>query len=213
MGPLGTATYKEYAQDIYDSGNYLLKIISEILEVSKIETGNRELNQTNFPLIRAMKSCMTIMAARIEQSGVAVTVQVPDDLPQVLAEELGMKQVLLNLIGNAVKFTPRGGSVSVSARVEEGGGELVIEVADTGIGMTPAEIAKAMQPFGKVDGNFSTMKEGTGLGLTIVDSLVRLHGGRFELNSRKGEGTVARVILPATRVMRASNVTPIKKSS
>jgi len=201
MGPLGVPVYKEYAQDIYDSGNYLLKVISEILEVSKIETGNRELAVTNFKLSKALKSCMIIMATRIEQAKVDVHLDISDDLPELMAEELGIKQVMLNLIGNAIKFTPEGGRVDVTAQVQENG-ELYIDVKDTGIGMTKEEIKKAMQPFGKVDTAFSSMKAGTGLGLTIVDSLVSLHGGRLEITSESGKGTLARVVLPAFRVLR-----------
>jgi len=200
MGPLQIPVYKEYAQDIYDSGNYLLKVISEILEVSKIETGNRELAVTTFKLPKALKSCMIIMSSRIEQARVEVHMDIPDELPELQAEELGIKQIMLNLIGNAIKFTPEGGRVDVSARIDKTG-ELVIEVKDTGIGMSADEITKAMQPFGKVDTAFSSMKAGTGLGLTIVDSLVSLHGGRLELTSEKGKGTCARVVLPAFRVL------------
>ena len=201
MGPLGVPVYKEYAQDIYDSGNYLLKVISEILEVSKIETGNRELAVTTFRLPKALKSCMIIMSTRIEQAGVEVNMHIPDDLPELVAEELGVKQIMLNLIGNAIKFTPEGGKVDVTAKIEDTTGELVIDVTDTGIGMTEDEIKKAMQPFGKVDTTFSGMKAGTGLGLTIVDSLVTLHGGRFKIISEKGRGTTARVIFPSSRVL------------
>ena len=202
MGPLNVPVYKEYAQDIYDSGNYLLKIISEILEVSKIETGNRDLNVSNFRIQKALKSCMVIMTSRVEQAGVDLAINLPEDLPELLAEELGFKQIMLNLIGNAIKFTPKGGKVTVTARVQPAG-EMEIDIVDTGIGMTDVEIKKAMQPFGKVDTSFSGMKEGTGLGLTIVDSLVRLHGGAFRLISEKGVGTTARVTMPASRVLHA----------
>jgi PAS domain S-box-containing protein len=201
MGGLGVPVYKEYAQDIYDSGNHLLKIISEILEVSKIDTGNRELAATTFRLSKALKSCMIIMSSRAEQARVSVVTELPEDLPEIFAEELGVKQIMLNLIGNAIKFTPESGAVRVSAHVDAAG-EMVIDVTDNGIGMSEAEIKVAMQPFGKVDHNFSTMKSGTGLGLTIVESLVNLHGGRFELISEKGKGTTARVTLPASRVIQ-----------
>ena len=199
MGQLSVPAYKEYARDIYDSGNYLLKVISEILEVSKIESGNRELNVSNFHLSKALKSCMTIMSTRVEESQVKVNLEIPDTLPQLMAEELGFKQIMLNLIGNAIKFTKKGGQVTVSAMIGRDG-DMIIDVKDTGIGMTADEITKAMQPFSKIDNNFSTMKAGTGLGLTIVDSLVRLHGGEFRLLSEKGVGTTARIIMPAYRV-------------
>ncbi len=200
MGPIEVKVYKEYAQDIYDSGNYLLKIISEILEVSKIETGNRELNVSNFRLVRALKACVTIMGTRIEQAGVEFKINLPEELPELLAEELGFKQIMLNLIGNAIKFTPQGGKVTVAAALDTDG-RMVIDIIDTGIGMSAEEIKKALQPFGKVDTSFSGMKAGTGLGLTIVESLVRLHGGEFTLISQKGAGTTARVIMPASRVL------------
>jgi PAS domain S-box-containing protein len=201
MGPLNVPVYKEYARDIYDSGNGLLKIISEILEVSKIETGNRELNVSNFKILKAIKACVVIMQSRIDESGVSVKLDVPDHLPDVLGEELAFKQIMLNLLSNAIKFTPKEGQVRIVARVTDDG-EMYIDVVDNGIGMTPEEIKKAMQPFGKVDTTFSTMKSGTGLGLTIVESLVRLHGGRFEIISEKDVGTTARVVLPEFRVLR-----------
>lgn len=201
MGPLGTPVYKEYAQDIYNSGNNLLEIISQILEVSKIESGNRQLNINNFRLSRALKSCETVMASRIDQSGVTVDFKtgIAEDLPELLGEELAFKQILMNLIGNAIKFTPRGGKVDVRAHTSAEG-EMIIDVVDNGIGMTENELKIALQPFSKVD--TSGGKAGTGIGLTIVESLVRLHGGRFELLSEKGVGTTARVIMPAASILR-----------
>lgn len=210
MGPLEIKVYKEYAQDIYDSGNYLLKIISEILEVSKIETGNRELNVSDFKLIKAVKACMTIMTSRIDQAGVTVTIDLPDDLPELLAEELGFKQIMLNLIGNAIKFTPQGGKVQVTASLQPSG-EMFIDIIDNGIGMSAEEIKKALQPFGKVDTTFSGMKAGTGLGLTIVESLVKLHGGELRIISQKGAGTTARVVMPASRVLVKETPAETKK--
>lgn len=212
MGPLGNAEYKEYAKDIYNSGNALMEIISEILEVSRIETGNRDLNIHNFPLKRALDSCLTIMGARIEASGVKFKTDIPDDLPELLAEELGFKQILLNLISNAVKFTEKGGSVMVSARVDDDK-QMVIDVTDTGIGMTADEMKRALEPFGQVQTAFSRDNSGTGLGLTIVESLVRLHGGKFTLMSEKGKGTTARIILPKERVFFSEQSAPNALSS
>lgn len=206
MGPVGVKEYKDYARDIYDSGNGLLRVISEILEVSKIATGHRELNISTFKLSRAVKSSMIIMGSRIQQSGVDVSVNLPDDLPELMAEELGLKQVMLNLLSNAVKFTMRGGKVEVTARVIETG-EMQIDVTDTGIGMTADEIRRAMEPFAKVDMSFGGMKEGTGLGLNIAESIIKLHGGELKLLSEKGKGTTARIIMPAFRVMRDNRQT------
>lgn len=195
MGKHQEPVYKEYAQDIYNSGNYLLKVISEILEVSKIESGTRELNLSTFRLRKALNSCMTIMTGRIEDAKVTVTQDIPEDLPELLAEELAIKQIMLNLLSNAVKFTPEGGKVTIGAHLTDDK-QMIIEVTDTGIGMSADEIAKALQPFSKIDNNFGSMKEGTGLGLTIVDSLLRLHGGELQLISEKGKGTTARIVLP-----------------
>ena len=156
---------------------------------------------SNFKLIKAVKACMTIMTTRIDQAGVELKIELPEDLPELLAEELGFKQIMLNLIGNAIKFTPQGGKVSVMASVQQPTGEMFIDIIDNGIGMTAEEIKKALQPFGKVDTTFSGMKAGTGLGLTIVESLVKLHGGELKIISAKGTGTTARVIMPASRVL------------
>lgn len=205
MGPIGVDVYKEYAKDIFESGNHLLRVISEILEVSKIETGNRELNISTFRLTKALKSCMTIMSSRVDEAGIQLNINIPDTLPELMAEELGFKQIMLNLISNGIKFTPKGGRLDINGYLSDSG-EMVIDVVDNGEGMTPEEIKKAMQPFGKVDVKFSTMKAGTGLGLTIVESLVRLHGGRFELLSEKGKGTTARVTMPAERVYKLPDV-------
>jgi signal transduction histidine kinase len=201
MGEHHVPVYKEYAQDIYNSGNYLLKVISEILEVSKIESGNHELNINPFRLKKAVNSCLTIMAGRVEDAKLTLEQDIAADLPDLLAEELAFKQIILNLLSNAVKFTPEGGKIKLSAALNEEG-QLEIDVIDTGIGMTEDEIVKALQPFSKVDNNFGSMKEGTGLGLTIVESLVRLHGGEFTLISEKGQGTTARITLPKRCLFR-----------
>lgn len=210
MGPVGLPSYKDYAKDIFESGNHLLRIISDILEVSKIATGTRELNIGNFKLPRVLKSCLTILGSRIEQAGVHVTMDLSEDLPEILGEELAFKQIMINLVSNAIKFTPKGGSVSVRASVSGDSG-MVIDVIDTGCGMSPEEIKKAMQPFAKIDMSFTASKSGTGLGLTIVDSLITLHGGKFEIISEKGKGTTARVTLPPSCLYHPNTVTAIGK--
>ena len=199
MGPIGTKAYQEYAKDIYESGNNLLKIISDILEVSKIESGQRELNESVFRIKNVLKSSLVILGGRLETAGHALTINIPDELPEIVGEELGIKQMLINVIGNAIKFTPKGGKIGVAAFLDEQG-RMVIEIADNGSGMTPDEIKKALTPFGQVETAHSRDNSGTGLGLTIVQSLVKLHGGTFELASEKGKGTTAHIILPKSRV-------------
>lgn len=205
LGPVGVKEYKEYAYDIYNSGNNLLRVISEILEFSKIASGNRELNISSFRLAKAIKSCLVIMGSRIQQSGIDLVVNLPEDLPEVLAEELGIKQVMLNLLSNAVKFTDRGGRIEIAAAVQPDG-QMFIDVIDTGIGMNKEDVKRAMEPFAKLDMSFSGMKEGTGLGLTIAESIMKLHSGELTLISEKGAGTTARIIIPAFRVLREHNV-------
>ena len=199
MGPIGTKAYQEYAKDIYESGNNLLKIISDILEVSKIESGQRELKESAFKLKNTLKSCMVILASRLEAAGHALSVDIPDDFPELVGEELGVKQMLINLIGNAIKFTPKGGRVRVSGAIDVQG-RMIVEIHDNGAGMTGDEIRRALQPFGQVETDLARDNSGTGLGLTIVQSLIKLHGGSFELESEKGKGTVARLIFPKARV-------------
>jgi signal transduction histidine kinase len=200
MGPLGTVVYKDYAQDIYDSGQNLMKIIGDILEVSKLEMGNRELNVGNVNLRTLIDECRMMLASRIEKAQVQVSIRTEDRLPEVLVESLAFKQIIMNLMSNAVKFTQPGGKVSIDAHMREDGG-IDIDIADTGIGMTEEDLKKVMQPFVRLDNAFTTSKEGTGLGLTIVEQLTRLHRCDFHLSSRKDEGTTAKVTIPAFRVL------------
>lgn len=203
MGPLGEESYKEYARDIFESGHHLLKIISEILELSRIETGSRLLNESNIKVSKIVKSCMTIVGNKIEAAQISVDINLPTDLPEILVEELAIKQILLNVIGNAIKFTPRNGKISIGAIYDEASGEVIIDVTDTGIGMNDEQLARAMRPFGQVETSFDQQKTGVGLGLTIVNALARLHEARFQLESEKDKGTRAFLIIPKKRVLVA----------
>ena len=199
MGTIGNPAYKEYARDIYESGNSLFRIITDILEVSKIESGNRELNESVFSLKNTVRSCLAILQGKIEAAKHCVTVEIVDDMPDLRGEELGIRQVLINVVGNAIKFTPAGGNIAIRACIAENGC-MHIDVTDNGPGMTEDEVKKALQPFGQVETAHSRGTSGTGLGLTIVQSLLKLHGGHLELISEKGRGTTARLVLPKERV-------------
>ncbi len=208
MGPLQVPAYKEYAQDIYSSGNNLLKIISEILEVSKIEAGNRPLNEGPVRMSRAIAACLVILKGKVEDSKLTVDMDLHDDLPELIGEELVIKQMLLNLVGNAIKFTQPGGQITIRARMEDYTSRMLLEVIDTGIGMTPEDLEKATQPFWQANSDLARDTSGTGLGLTLVQSLAKMHGAVLELESVKGQGTTARVIFPKERILRPASSKP-----
>lgn len=203
MGPVENQAYKEYASDIYNSGNDLLRIISEILEVSKIEAGNRELNEGPVKLSRAVASCLVILKGKIEEQNLDITLDLPSDLPELIGEELVIKQILLNLVSNAVKFTPAEGEIKIKAYIHNSN-KLVLEVIDSGIGMTAEELEKAMQPFWQANSSLARDTSGTGLGLTLVQSLARLHGANLQMESEKDKGTTVRLLFPEERILKSA---------
>jgi PAS domain S-box-containing protein len=198
FGPVGQRAYWEYANDIYESGRQLLKNINEILDVSRIEAGERYLNESLIDISSVIESCLGLMSSKIEANKMIVNNNL-GSIPRIIGEELALKQILTNLISNAVKFTPSGGRLTISSEVEPNG-QLRVSITDTGIGLDDAEITKALSPFGQIDSSHNRAESGTGLGLTLVDSLMKLHGGRFELFSQKGIGTTATIVFPARRV-------------
>jgi two-component system cell cycle sensor histidine kinase PleC len=198
-GPLGHPKYREYAKVIGNSGGHLLAVINDLLDIAKIEAGRFEMHPQPVELRDAVDGAVLFMRERAGQGGVALETEVAGDVPLVLADPVRLKQIFLNLLSNAVKFTPVGGRVSLRAWRDTAGDFVFIEIADTGIGMTPAGIAVALQPFGQVDSDLSTTGSGTGLGLPLVKSFVALHGGSLEIESAVGAGTVVRVRLPAAR--------------
>jgi signal transduction histidine kinase len=187
LGPVGTSRYRDYANDIYDSGQHLLRIINDVLDMSKIGAGKLELHEHLVDVRTAVQTSIALVTPRAVSAGVVITADLPANLPFLLADELRLKQILLNLLSNAVKFTNRLGSATVAATARADG-SLALTVSDTGIGMTAAEIAIALE------------YEGTGLGLPLARALAELHGGRLEIASTPGHGTTVTVILPASRV-------------
>jgi signal transduction histidine kinase len=198
FGPIGEARYIDYAKDIHASGTHLLQVINDILDISKAEAGKVDLRETQVDLARALAACAKIVATRAEAGQVRVEIDVPEDAPQLLADEQRFRQIALNLLSNAVKFTPPGGRVSASCARDESGA-LRLEIADTGIGMRPQDIPRALEPFGQIDSALARRFEGTGLGLPLTKKLVELHGGTLELRSQPGQGTTAIVRFPASR--------------
>ena len=145
-----------------------------------------------------LSSCLLIIEAKAREKGIAVACDLSADLPPMLGDALRLKQILINLLGNAVKFTPAKGEIAIAAR-ETSQGFLAISVADTGIGMSPAEVDTALRPFGQVDSGFNKRHEGTGLGLPIAHALARMHGGDLRIDSQKGRGTCVTLLIPMVR--------------
>ncbi len=195
FGPLD-ARYRDYAQDIHGSGHHLLRIINDLLDLSKVEAGRLELRNSSVQVAAIFETCRRMVADRAAVAGVALDIR-PTDL-EVNGDELRLEQVLLNLVSNAVKFTPTGGEVTVSARLAPSG-EVVITVADNGIGMAPEDIPRALQPFGQIDNSLSRPHGGTGLGLPLAQRLIELHGGTMTIDSALGKGTTVTVVLPRER--------------
>jgi signal transduction histidine kinase len=198
FGAIGEARYVDYAKDIHASGTHLLQVINDILDISKAEAGKVDLRETPVDLARALAACVKIVATRAQAGQVRVEIDVPEDAPQLLADEQRFRQIALNLLSNAVKFTPPGGRVNARCAREDNGA-LRLEIADTGIGMRPQDIPRALEPFGQIDSVLARRFEGTGLGLPLTKKLVELHGGTLELRSQPGQGTSAIVRFPASR--------------
>ncbi|HEX3499312.1 MAG TPA: ATP-binding protein, partial [Stellaceae bacterium] len=198
LGPVGQPGYREYARDIQSSSLHLLQIINDILDVSKIEAGMATLHETSVDFAAVVQACCRLVAPRSVGLGITLSVDMPDDLPVISADERMLKQVMLNLLSNALKFTPGGGAVELAARAAPDGG-LTFTVKDTGIGIAREDFEKIFQPFGQVDSSLARKFEGTGLGLPLTKGLVELHRGSLELESEVGRGTTVRVTLPKRR--------------
>jgi two-component system, cell cycle sensor histidine kinase PleC len=193
FGPLGTPKYIDYARDIHKSGQYLLDVISDILDMSKIEAGRMQLELQTCGLAAVVDDALRIVAARAEQGGVALETEVASEL-QLTLDRRALKQVLINLLANAVKFTPDRGCVSVQASQDQGHVKIVI--SDTGIGIPPGDLAKLGRAFEQVENQFTKTRSGSGLGLAISKSLVEMHGGTLEIASEVGKGTTVTIVLP-----------------
>jgi cell cycle sensor histidine kinase DivJ len=187
---------KEYAQLINDSGQHLLSVVNGILDMSKMESGNFELMPEPFAPRGALVNCCNLLALKARENGVDLVTRAPDDLPVMIGDPRAFKQIVLNLVSNAIKFTERGGVVTVSAGVEAT--RLIIRVADTGVGITAEDLKRIGDPFFQAGKTYQRRHEGTGLGLSIVKSLVALHGGEMSVQSKIDEGTTVTVMLPLT---------------
>ena len=188
FGPIDNSKYRGYVGDIHDSGQHLLSIISDILDLSKIESGKAMLNEEVVDLGELARSCVRLVKVRAEESGLRIGEVYPSEPAYILADMRMIKQVIINLLSNAIKFTPAGGRIDLLIKRSKRGG-MRIQIVDTGIGIDPKDIGKALSPFGQVDSALERKYEGTGLGLPLTKSMVELHGGQFLLGSQEGVGT------------------------
>jgi two-component system, cell cycle sensor histidine kinase DivJ len=188
------ARRREYARLINEAGGHLLGVVNSILDVSRLETGDFQIVPETFEPAPVIAGCCDLLSLKAKSAGVALHSRLPSQLPQIVADPRALKQIVINLAANALKFTNRGGTVTIDAGVE--GQSLVVSVADTGIGIAPEHSGRLGDPFFQVRGSYARSHDGSGLGLSIVKGLARLHGGEVEVRSRVGEGTRVMVRLP-----------------
>jgi PAS domain S-box-containing protein len=201
FGPLENETYKDYINDIQNSGQHLLNLINDLLDVSVIEAGKLELQESEVDLEKTVDASLQMVRSRADFEGIKLTNSIHGEAPVIHADELRMKQILVNLLSNAVKFTQVGGSVSVSTRIAEDNSAL-IKITDTGIGMDAEELSNAMEKFGQANrGDLMQSGEGTGLGLPLTKGLIEAHGGMLEIESQRNKGTTVTIRIPGERII------------
>ena len=200
FGALPHAKYREYAADILESGHHLLELVNEILDLSKADAGRLELSESRVDLVAAVQASVKMIQQTAKETSVEVSVAIADDLPRLRADERRVRQILINLLANAVKFTPPGGEVLLTADREADGG-LFVSVLDTGIGMSAEDLTVALAPFGQVSAGELQAEQGTGLGLPLTQRLLEAHGGSLEILSSCGQGTSMVGRFPPDRVI------------
>jgi len=203
LGPLAIERYVEYAGDIRESGQHLLSIIDDVLDLSKIEAGHIKLREKEAKLDHIAEAVRTLIGDRFERTDIRFRIDIPSPPPRLFVDERKIIQILLNLLSNAIKFTTPGGEVTLSATIEADGA-LSIRVRDTGIGIAAQDLETVLSPFGQVESAFKRTHHGTGLGLPLAKSLTELHGGTLSLQSVPGAGTTVTILLPSRRVLNRS---------
>jgi signal transduction histidine kinase len=200
LGPLANDQYRSYVGDIHDSGAHLLQIINDILDLSKAEAGKLTLDESIFDVRDAIRAVVQLTSVRAQEGGLSLSIDIPSGLPLLRGDERKTMQIVLNLVTNAIKFSPDGGMIEIVCRVEPHPG-LSIAVIDTGIGIASDDLGRVLEAFEQVDSSLSRKQQGTGLGLPLVRAMMELHGGRLELNSAVGIGTEAKIIFPGDRLV------------
>jgi signal transduction histidine kinase len=200
LGPLGNEKYRSYIEDIHMSGRHLLDVINDILDFAKAEAGKLLLQESEVDVSEVVTSLNRLIGPRARDAGIELNDNVPAKLPRLYCDERKLKQMLLNLLTNAVKFTRPGGHIDISAG--EGPEGFVCVIKDSGIGIAHADLERVLEPFVQADTTLGRRQEGTGLGLPLVKAMIEIHGGRIELESVLEKGTTARLIFPAARIGR-----------
>jgi signal transduction histidine kinase len=198
FGPLGNERYRSYAKDIHTSGAHLLSIINDVLDLSKAAAGKLELVEGPVLAQEAVETVCRLIRPRVAELKLQLAVCLPPEPLVIHADERLLKQMLLNLLSNACKFTPAGGHIDCTVTMSDDG--VRFAVTDTGIGIPEEHLSRVVQPFVQVDSSLARRHEGTGLGLSLVKAMAELHGGRLELASTVGQGTTAAVVLPPSRL-------------
>ena len=203
LGKLGD-NYRQYAQDIRDCGHHLLELIDDILDLSMVEAGGAVVSEEVVDPSQILGTLNTLVSGQAQRGGITLTREVAPDTPRLRADPRKLKQILLNLASNAIKFTASGGHVQISVRPADDGG-IAFHIADDGIGMSEQDVALALRPFQQLEDQWSRVHEGTGLGLPLAKAFLELHGGRLDIASTPGEGTEVIVWFPPSRVIRIAS--------
>jgi len=203
-GPMGNPQYEEYSHIINNAACHLLDIINDILDVSAIEAGKLSLHEEAVSIQAVTDSCLRLVNERAKKNSIQIKCDIAANLPRMYGDERRSKQTLINLLSNSVKFTPRGGHVTVSARLDGRGG-LILAVKDTGIGIAKEDIPKVLSPFGQVDSSMARQYEGTGLGLHLSRTFIELHGGKLVIESEVGKGAEVSAHFPPGRMAYESS--------
>lgn len=204
IGPVRNERYLEYAGHIHESGKHLLDLINDMLDLAKVESGKLELEEEVVDFARVYEGCRTLLQHRIASNNLQVALVLPDNPPLLLADKRKIRQILFNLMSNAIRYTPNGGRITTTVYTHPETG-FVFSIIDSGTGMAPEDIPKALEPFGQVGDPLVKGEEGTGLGLPLTKALVELHGGTIEIASQLGLGTTVTVKMPASRIFVTAN--------
>ncbi len=204
-GPIGNADYRGYLKDIFDAGTDLLRLINEILDLSKAEAGKLELLEDTVDIENVIRTVTRLVGPKADSAGLSLSVDLPETPPLLFCDRLKLKQILLNLLSNAVKFTEPGGKITVSMGIDPDRG-LFIAVRDSGIGIAAADIPRVLQPFVQVDSALSRTHNGTGLGLPLAAAMIELHGGKLVIESEPNRGTTVSAYFPAARIVNIADI-------
>ncbi|MDO8421522.1 MAG: MHYT domain-containing protein [Parvibaculum sp.] len=204
FGPMGNPRYRDYACDVRESGSHLLSLINDILDFSKVDAGHLQLDDENIALDQVIEESIRMVRQQASHQEITLAADIDANLPMIHADHRRIRQVLLNLLSNATKFTPAGGRIVVAAHYD--GEKILLSVEDTGIGIAHDDIPKALERFGQIDSSLNRKYQGTGLGLPLSKRLIELHGGTLSIMSVLGEGTIVTAAFPANRTVPRQDV-------